>query len=63
VFRHQWLTDEIGHPKLQQHVASVTTLMRISDNWTQFKELLERGHKKYLKLPLYDDLDENETVE
>jgi hypothetical protein len=34
---HQWLTEDIGHPALAQHLYAVIGLMRISDSWTQFK--------------------------
>ena len=33
---HQFLTPEIGHPHLEKQIVSVTTLLRISDNWAQF---------------------------
>lgn len=45
----QRLTESVGHPKLREHLASVTTLMRASDSWPQFKKLLDRS------LPRYDD--------
>lgn len=31
---HQWLTEEIGHPGLSNHLHAVITLMKISDSWT-----------------------------
>jgi len=43
---HQWLTDEIGHPALAQHLFSVMALMRASTEWNQFKALLNRAHPK-----------------
>ncbi|MGA7565156.1 MAG: P63C domain-containing protein, partial [Terriglobales bacterium] len=33
----QRLTHDVGHPKLREHLASVTTLMKASDSWDQFK--------------------------
>lgn len=36
---HQFLTESIGHPHLEKHIASVTTLLRISDNWDGFKKV------------------------
>lgn len=51
---HQWLTRDVGHPKLQQHLASVTALMRASDGWDQFKKLINRALPVYLKLPLFE---------
>lgn len=43
---HQWLTEEIGHPALAQHLYSVMALMRASNDWGQFKALLNRAHPK-----------------
>ena len=51
---HQWLTDDTGHPKLQQHLAAVTALMKVSDTWSEFKELLNRALPKQKRLPLFD---------
>lgn len=53
----QWLTDDIGHPKLREHLASVTTLMKASANWTKFYRLIQRALPQYgqtLELPLTD---------
>ena len=55
---HRRLTDDVGHPKLREHLASVVTLMKISDDYAQFHGLLERAHQKYntnLQLPLDDN--------
>ncbi|GAA1133872.1 P63C domain-containing protein [Citricoccus alkalitolerans] len=41
---HQQLTTEVGHPKLREHIASVTTIMKLSDDWTDFKAKLDRVH-------------------
>ncbi|MCP1364109.1 P63C domain-containing protein [Halomonas sp. BBD48] len=38
---HQFLTDEVGHPALAQHLHAVITLMRASSSWEQFKHLLD----------------------
>lgn len=32
----QWLTPEVGHPKLREHLAKVTVLMQISPDWKTF---------------------------
>lgn len=40
---HQWLSEEVGHPALEQHIKEVLLLMRISDSWDAFRLLLERG--------------------
>jgi len=49
---HQWLTEEIGHPKLREHLASVTTLMKISSNWQEFMKHLDKAHRKYPTYPM-----------
>lgn len=33
---HQWLTDDVGHPALAQHLYAVIGLMRVSVTWSQF---------------------------
>jgi hypothetical protein len=43
---HQWLTDEVGHPQLAQHLYAVIGLMRISDTWEQFMKSLDRAYPK-----------------
>jgi len=40
---HQFLTENIGHPHLEKHIASVTTLMRVAPNWRKFKSLFEKA--------------------
>jgi hypothetical protein len=47
----QRLTEGVGHPKLREHLASVTTLMKASDNWDQFKHMLERSLPRYGDTP------------
>lgn len=43
---HQWLTDDIGHPKLQEHLNGVIALMKAASNWRNFIRLLERVYPK-----------------
>lgn len=55
---HQWLTEDVGHPALAQHLHAVITLMRVSKNWEQFKLMLNVAHPKRkdtLQLPLMAD--------
>lgn len=50
---HRRLSGDIGHPKLREHLASVVSLMKISDNYTQFEKYLDRAHPKFNEtLPL-----------
>jgi hypothetical protein len=53
---HRKLTDDVGHPKLQQHLSAVTALMKASDNWKQLKLMVDRALPKYKRLPLFDGL-------
>jgi hypothetical protein len=55
---HQWLTEDVGHPALAQHLHAVITLMRVSKTWSQFKLMLDQAHPKRgdtLQLPLMLD--------
>jgi P63C domain len=57
---HQWLTDEIGHPQLQQHIYAILGLMRASTGWPQFVRLVERAFPKVntnLMLPFPEEED------
>jgi hypothetical protein len=40
---HQLFTDDIGHPALAQHLHAVTTLMKASSGWDQFKLLIDQA--------------------
>jgi len=40
---HQFLTDEIGNPHLEKHVASAITLMKISSSYKGFKKHLDKA--------------------
>lgn len=44
---HQCLTTDIGHPKLREHLASITTLLKISTSPDQFKKLVDQVHPKF----------------
>ena len=49
---HQWLTNELGHPKLREHLSSIVTLMKLSKTPQEFKQLVDQIHPKL-----------NETIE
>ncbi len=50
---HQWLTDEVGHPALAQHIHAVIGFMRASTKWDDFYRLMQRAFpKKNEQLPL-----------
>lgn len=43
---HQWLTVDVGHPALAQHLHAVTALMRVSTNWKDFHAMLNQAFPK-----------------
>lgn len=43
---HQWLTEEIGHPALQKHLAMLIAYERASSNWGMFYRMVQRGLPK-----------------
>jgi hypothetical protein len=58
---HRRLTDDIGHPKLRELLASVVTIMKLSKDYQEFYERLTLLHPKYnttLMLPLSGVTDE-----
>ncbi len=50
---HQWLTSDVGHPALAQHLHAIIALMRASPDWSGFYKMTERAlPKKSGQLPL-----------
>lgn len=47
---HQWLTQDVGHPALAQHLHAVIGLMRASETWDQFLGLMKRAFPRKTKL-------------
>lgn len=43
---HQYLTRDIGHPALREHLSNVIFLMRGCARWNDFKRMLERAKPK-----------------
>lgn len=51
----QKLTNNIGYPKLREHLGSVVTLMKLSSSWHEFTKKLDMIHPRYgdtMELPL-----------
>ena len=40
----QWLTGDVGHPKLKSHIDGVLALMRISDTWEEFTKHVKKAY-------------------
>jgi hypothetical protein len=45
----QWLTTNVGYPKLREHLGSVVTMMKLSNDWQDFKAKLDRLHPRHGK--------------
>lgn len=55
------LTEDIGDPKLKEHLYAVIALMKAADTWPQFMAMLDRSLKRYKPLPLFDGKPELES--
>jgi hypothetical protein len=54
----QWLTEDVGHPKLLQHLGSVVTLMKLAKDWEELRANVDRFHPVWRDMPLFKDLAE-----
>jgi P63C domain len=57
---HQYLTDDIGHPALAQHLYGVNGLMRVTDKWDEFMRLMDKAYPRRgdtLQMALFQDDD------
>jgi len=43
----QRLTSNVGYPKLREHLGSVVTIMKLSDDWPEFKQKLDQLHPRF----------------
>jgi hypothetical protein len=43
---HQWLTEDVGHPALAQHLYATIGFMRASSTWEQFYRMMQRAFPK-----------------
>ncbi len=43
----QFLTEDVGHPALAQHLYAVIGLMRVSNTWEEFKTILDKAYPKF----------------
>ena len=44
---HQWLTQELGHPKLREHLASIVAIQKLSDSPSDFIDKVNRIHPRH----------------
>jgi P63C domain len=59
---YQWLTDDVGHPKLQEHISAVIALMKSCDDWDDFHKRLNRALPVFKPMPLLDWADKKNAV-
>lgn len=59
---HELLTPDIGHPHLEKQILTVTTLLSVSDDWSEFTRLFSKkfppGPGDLFSLPPPKDTDE-----
>lgn len=54
---HQWLTNDIGHPKLREHLASIVTLLKLAKTPEDFKDMVDRIHPAFGQTIPFDFVD------
>lgn len=57
VHYHRWLTDDLGVPRLQEHLSAVIALMKAAQDWRTFMRMMNRALPKWAgnyELELYD---------
>ena len=55
---HQALTEEIGHPRLREHLASIVAIEKLSKTPKEFIENVNKVHVRFNQtLPLFDEAD------
>jgi hypothetical protein len=61
---HRFLTPDIGHPKLKEHLSSVMSAMKFAKHlgmkWKDFMRAIDKTHPKYQPMPLFDHLEDDE---
>jgi hypothetical protein len=58
----QKLTQNTGYPKLREHLGSVVMLMKLSSNWHDFIDKLDKFHPKFgTTIPMDFDFEEPEN--
>lgn len=60
---HQWLTPDVGHPKLQEHLQGVMAIQRVAgDSWPRFMHMMDAAYPRFgHTLPItFRDIEEDE---
>lgn len=59
----QWLTNDVGDPRLREHLSSVITLMKVGDTYEQFYSMMNRALPPYSEEPLLALIEQSEDNE
>lgn len=59
---HRRLTEDVGHPKLLQHLGAVTAIMKLAGTWQEFKPMVDKVLPHQTRLPLFDGPEPKEDV-
>ena len=51
---HQHLSQDVGHPKLQSHMGSIVTLLKLSKTPEEFRAYVDRFHPRFGTTPELD---------
>ena len=49
----QWLTADIGHPRLREHLSAVIALMKVAPDWPTFEKMIDKSLPRQLSMPLF----------
>jgi hypothetical protein len=58
----QRLTEDVGHPRLREHLSAILALMRAADEWSGFYRSLNRALPKQVQCPLIDWAESGQNV-
>ena len=43
---HQWLSSDVGHPALSQHVHSIIGFMKLANSWEEMQGMVNKVYPK-----------------
>lgn len=43
VRHHQWFNEDLGHPKLREHISAIIAIMKVSDDWNDCKKKINKA--------------------
>lgn len=54
-----WLTEDVGHPALAQHLHAVVGLMKAADSWDQLMKMINRSFPRRGDYPLFKEWEDD----